>query len=83
MIILIFVLRDAASGLAHASSHCVLGITLPPSNATTFSLQILACQGCEEEFELYLIVLPGSFPAWTDDTLAPLDVPLDVDVFMD
>jgi len=49
LIILIFVPRDVASGLAHASSHCVLGITLPPSNATIFSLQILAYQGCEEE----------------------------------
>ena len=33
MIILIFVSREVSAVLAHDSSHCVPGITLPPGDA--------------------------------------------------
>jgi len=41
MIILIFVPRRGASGLAHVPCHCVTGISLPPVDANIFSLLIL------------------------------------------
>ena len=41
MIIPIFVSREGASGLAHVPPHRVSGITLPPDDATLFSLHVL------------------------------------------
>ncbi len=50
MIILIFVPRRGASGLAHVPCHCVTGISLPPVDANLFIAES-ACQICEEETE--------------------------------
>ncbi len=51
MIILIFVPRRGASGLAHVPCHCVTGISLPPVDANLF-IAASARQICEEEPEI-------------------------------
>ena len=40
LIILIFVARSVVSGLAYATLHCVLGLSLPPSNANILFIAI-------------------------------------------
>ena len=48
-IILIFVTRRRASGLAHTRRHCVTGLTLPLVDANIFSSPRSACWICGEE----------------------------------
>ncbi len=49
MIILIFVPRRGASGLAHVPCHCVTGISLPPVDANILFIVDSARQNCKEE----------------------------------
>ena len=67
LIILIFVPGDLTAELAHVSSHCVTGITLPPVDATLFFIGIPAlCWDLKKksavnmhgESVLRLIILP-------------------------
>ena len=43
----IFETRTLASELAHASAHCVTGLTLPPVDANTLFTAALACPGLQ------------------------------------
>ena len=45
MIILIFVPRRWSSVLAHDHCHCVLGITLPPSDANHLFIAVASLSG--------------------------------------
>jgi hypothetical protein len=49
LIIPIFGPRDLASVLAHASLHSVIGLTLPPIDATTFSSTVRLVRALGEE----------------------------------
>ncbi|CDM33742.1 unnamed protein product [Penicillium roqueforti FM164] len=55
MIILIFGLRDLVSVLAHASLHCVIGLTLPPIDANSFSstVRLVRALGEDGMFRIY------------------------------
>ncbi|KAI2730345.1 hypothetical protein CBS147332_2197 [Penicillium roqueforti] len=54
MIILIFGPRDLVSVLAHASLHCITGLTLPPVDANSFH-QLAVSKAVSNMF------LPGSY----------------------
>ena len=56
MIILIFVPRKCPSVLAHGHFHCVLGITLPPSDATLFIALVGLPSAAKKRFDIYTIL---------------------------
>ncbi|KAJ5146353.1 uncharacterized protein N7515_000917 [Penicillium bovifimosum] len=58
LIIPIFGPRDLASALAHASLHCVIGLTLPPIDATFSSTVRLVRALGEEAFFTSRTTLP-------------------------
>ena len=65
MIKFIFVVSEETSELAHVSSHCVTGLTLPPVDANIldafFIARLRLVWACEEESFL----LPSPESPWT------------------
>ncbi|CDM27633.1 unnamed protein product [Penicillium roqueforti FM164] len=59
MIIPIFGPRDLASVLAHASLHCVTGLTLPPVDANSFSSTVRLARALGEDVCLGCTSLPS------------------------